>query len=174
MEEQTHEKTKGKEQKEKPKKKLSELELKEQKIGELTETLQRLQAEFENYTKRNSAEKSVCIKQASKHIITKLLPILDNFELALKNTENKDEFVKGIEMIFAQIYGALEAEGLKKIDAVDKPFDPYFHEALMQDDKEDIDDNIITEEFQKGYLLNDEVIRPSKVKVNKKQGVDEK
>ena len=141
---------------------------KDEKIKELTNTLQRLQAEFENYQKRTDSEKASCIKMSSRHVILQILPIIDNFELALKNTENKEEFIKGIEMIFAQLHSILENEGLTKIETEDQKFDPNLHEALMQDNKEDVDDNIITEEFQRGYKLNDEVIRHSKVKVNKK------
>ena len=139
-----------------------------EKIIELTETLQRLQAEFENYKKRTDKEKEQFCKFSNKELILKLLPLLDNFELALKNVENNKEFVKGVELIFSQFIETLEKEGLKKINTVGQKFSPYLHEALMQDKNKDKQDNEILEEFQKGYTLNDQVIRHSKVKVNKK------
>ncbi len=138
------------------------------KVKELTESLQRLQAEFENYKKRTDKQNQEFIKFANKELIIKLLPLLDNFELALKNTEKKEEFVKGVELIFAQLMQILEEQGLKKLEAKNKTFDPYLHEALMQDKDKKKQDNIILEEFQKGYLLNNQVIRHSKVKVNKR------
>jgi molecular chaperone GrpE len=92
--------------------------------------------------------------------------VLDNFEVALKNTENSAEFVKGVEMIYAQMMDVLGKAGLKRIDAEGKKFNPYVHEALMQEPS-GRDEGIIIEEFQKGYMLNDSVLRHSKVKVSK-------
>ncbi|MBW3015488.1 nucleotide exchange factor GrpE [Candidatus Woesearchaeota archaeon] len=137
----------------------------QESIKELTETLQRLQADFENYKKRVEKEKQENINSASRNIITKLLPILDNFELALKADKNSDDFVKGIELIYSELFEILENEGLKRIEATNKEFDPYLHEALLveESDKE----NIVLEELQKGYMLNGKVIRHTKVKVSK-------
>ena len=92
---------------------------------------------------------------------------MDSFEIALKNTSEHEKFVKGIQMIYSQIYSILSSNGLKKIDAVGKKFDPYKHEVLMKEESEKEDD-IVLEEFQKGYMLNDKVIRHSKVKVSGK------
>ncbi len=136
--------------------------------GELTESIQRLQAEFENYKKRTEKQNQEFIKFANKELILTILPLLDNFELALKNTENKDEFVKGMKLIYTQLIILLEEQGLKSIETKGKIFDPYLHEALMQGKDKTQQDNIILEEFQKGYTLNNQVIRPSKVKVNKR------
>jgi len=143
---------------------------KEQKeIEELTQLVKRVQADFENYKKRVERDKAEFTRYASKKVIVDLLRILDHFDLALKHKENKDEFIKAMEMIHAEIHNMLEKEGVKQINAHGQKFDPYKHEALMQETKEDADDNIITEEFQKGYMMHDEVIRPTKVKVNKKR-----
>ncbi len=134
---------------------------------ELTETLQRLQAESDNIKKRTEKEKESFCKFANKELIIKLLPLLDNFELALKNTENHGEFVKGVELIFSQFFEILEQNNITKIESLGKTFDPYMHEALMQGKDDNKKNNEIIEEFQKGYMLNNQVIRHSKVKVNK-------
>ena len=141
----------------------NECKEKEAKIKNLVDTLQRLQAEFENYKKRIEMDIIKYKKYAKEELIIKLLNVLDSFELALKNTADVEKFIKGVELIFAQFYSILEKEGLKPIDAVGKKFDPYKHEVLMKEksDKEDI----VIEEFQKGYMLHDKVIRHSKVKI---------
>lgn len=135
-------------------------------INDILETLQRVQAEFENYKKRVEKEKSEFIKSACAKIIKEILPVLDNFDMALKNTSNHNDFVKGIGMIHSQLFSALSKEGLKPIDAEGKKFNPYVHEALMQEES-DKGDGIIIEEFQKGYMIGDIVLRHSKVKVSK-------
>ena len=144
-----------------------QLEEKQRTIEELTDTLKRLQAEFENYKKRVEKEKIEFVKFAHAGVVAQMLPVLDSFEIALKNTTDKEKFVEGIKIIYAQIYSALEAEGLKPIKAVDEKFDPYKHEVLMKAESEKPDDTIL-EEFQKGYMLNDKVLRHSKVKVSGK------
>jgi molecular chaperone GrpE len=136
-------------------------------IAELTETLQRTQAEFENYKKRVEKENVEFVKYAKAEIIQKILPTIDTFEIALKSTNDKEKFVKGIEMVYAQLRSLLKAEGLKPIDALDKKFDPYLHEVMLKE-KSDKDDEIILEELQKGYMLNDKVLRHSKVKISEK------
>lgn len=143
-------------------------EEKKKSIGgdELKETLQRVQADFENYRKRIEKERSEFVKIACSGFIREILPVIDNFEVALKNTGNNDEFVKGVEMIYAQLFEVLKKAGIKKIDAEGKKFNPYVHEALMQGES-DKDEGIIIEEFQAGYMMNDSVIRHSKVKVSK-------
>lgn len=138
---------------------------KDEKIEELTETLQRLQAEFENYRKYIEKTKEEFVKYAKADIIEKLLPLLDSFEMALKNTTDKERFVKGVELIYSQLYSLLEKEGLKKIKAEGK-FNPNFHEVLLKEESDKEEDTIL-EELQKGYMLHDKVIRHSKVKVSK-------
>ena len=157
-------KTEKKKTEEKPKKeKKSDKEI----ITELTDTLQRLQAEFENYKKQIEKEKGEFVKYSKADLIQKLLPLLDTFEIALKNTSDKEKFVKGIEMVYAQLFSTLECEGLKPIEALGKKFDPYLHEVMLKR-KCDGDDGVVLEELQKGYTLNGKVLRHTKVKVSEK------
>ena len=142
-------------------------------IAELTETLQRTQAEFENYKKRVDKDKAEFVKYAKAEIIQKILPTLDTFEIALRSTSDKEKFVKGIEMVYAQLFSILEAEGLKKIEADGKKFDPYLHEVMLKE-KSDKEDGIVLEELQKGYMLNDKVLRHTKIKVSEKIELDKK
>lgn len=127
-------------------------------IAELTETLQRLQAEFENYKKRTEKENAEFRKYANKQFIAELLPILDNFELALKSINDE-----GIKLLYAHLFDILEKQGLKRIDATGK-FDPRFHEALLQEESEK-ESGIILEELQKGYIGGETVLRPARVKI---------
>ena len=136
-------------------------------ITELTETLQRTQAEFENYKKQIDREKGEFVKYAKAELIYKLLPLLDTFEIALKNTSDKEKFVKGIEIVYDKLFSTLETEGLKPIEALGKKFDPYLHEVMLKE-KSDKDDGVVLEELQKGYMLNGKVLRHTKVKVSEK------
>ncbi len=148
------------------KEKEKQLEEETKKAKEYLDHLQRLQAEFDNFRKRTEQEKQYIIKQANSELIQKLLVILDSFELAFKTQKKDDEFSKGIKLIFSEIYTILEKEGLKKIECLGKKFDPNFHEVMLQEESDEEEGTII-EELQKGYLLNDKVIRFSKVKVSK-------
>ena len=155
------------------KKEKSEIENKDNKIKELndktkelTNSLQHLQAEFENYKKRVEKEKENLINYASQNLIIKLLPIVDSFESALKNHKDKNKFLEGMKLVFSQFYLTLEKEGLKQINPLNEKFDPYKHEVMMHE-KSDKPDNIITDVLQKGYILNDKVIRHAKVKIAK-------
>jgi molecular chaperone GrpE len=139
----------------------------DQHIKELTETLQRLQADFENYKKRVEKSNQDFKRYVQAEVIAKLLPTLDSFEMALKNTANKEEFIKGVELIFSQFYQTLEDSGLKKLETNCK-FDPYKHEVLLTQES-DKEDGCILEELQKGYSFNDLIIRHSKVKIAKKK-----
>ena len=139
---------------------------KDEKISELTNLLQHVQADFENYRKRVEQDREKLIKHANKELIAALLPIVDSFELALKNKKENGEFTKGIELIYAQFHDVLEKEGLRRIEA--QRFDPCMHEALMQLASE-AEDGVILEELQKGYMLHDCVIRPTRVIISKKQ-----
>lgn len=144
----------------------------DQQIKDLTDSLQRLQADFENYKKRVEKQTSELKKYAQAEIVAKLLPVLDSFEIAFKNTNNKEEFIKGVEMIFSQLFQTLEDLGLKKIDSNCR-FDPYKHEVLLTQES-DKEDGHILEELQKGYLFKDLIIRHSKVKIAKKKCVNAK
>jgi molecular chaperone GrpE len=145
--------------------KVVEFDPKDQKIIELTESLQRLQAEFENFKKRTDKEKQDFCKYAEKELMIELLPVLDNFELALKNTKDNSEFIKGVELIYVQLVSGLEKKGLKIIETQGK-FDPHKHEVLLQEES-DKDSGEILEELQKGYQLNETILRTAKVKVSK-------
>ena len=162
-------KDKSKDEKQEEKKKEKEkLDPKEEKIAELTIDLQRLQAEFENYKKRNEKECSYFREFANAAIIEKLLTILDSFEMALKNTSNQKEFIKGVELIYSQFFSLLKSEGLEPIDAkLGSNFNPHEHEVLLSETS-DMDEDTILEELQKGYKLKSKILRHSKVKVSKK------
>ncbi|MBW2998232.1 nucleotide exchange factor GrpE [Candidatus Woesearchaeota archaeon] len=144
----------------------SKIDSKDEKIEELTNMLRRTQADFINFKDRVEREKEDSKIYFKKEIITSLLPVVDMFELALKHTENKEEFVKGMEMIYAQFFATLENEGLKLIDA-NQEFNPEFHEAILTEDSTEKEGTIL-EELQKGYELSGRVLRCSRVKVAKK------
>lgn len=143
-------------------------ELKE-KIGEYEDKYVRLYADFENYKKRTAKEKADLYSYASAELIEKLLSVLDSFEIALKNkTEENPSVYEGIEKIFKQLKDVLESEGLCVIPCVGECFDPNCHHAVATDSSGDYKDNIITEEFVRGYQYKQKVLRPSMVKVNKR------
>ncbi|MBD3310712.1 nucleotide exchange factor GrpE [Candidatus Woesearchaeota archaeon] len=162
------EKKAGKKEKNKEGKE-TELEEKRKEIQELTETVKRVQAEFENYRKRIERDREDLCRSAGKEMILKLLPVLDNFELALSNKDNKEEFVKGVELIYSQLMSTLENEGVRRIDAKGQKFDPYNHEALLQEES-DKEPGTVVEELQKGYMIGDKILRLAKVKIAKKRG----
>ncbi len=138
---------------------------KDAKIADLTDTLKHVQADFENYKKRVDRDKADFIKNSCRDFILKFLPLIDNLELALKNTSHKDEFVKGVEMIYAQFLQNLQELGVEPIDSLNKKFDPRLHEALLIEESDKVD--IVLEELQKGYTLNGSVLRHAKVKIGK-------
>jgi len=140
---------------------------KDLKIDELTNDLKRLQAEFENYKKRCEKENASFREYSNAILIKKMLTVLDSFEIALKNTANHEEFVKGVELIYSQFYSILQDEGLMHLETVGKRFDPYLHEVLLSE-KSNKEDDIILEELQKGYKLKGCILRHSKVKVAKR------
>ena len=130
----------------------------------------RLAAEFDNYKRRSARQFGELVQSANERLVTQLLPVLDNFERAL-NHEGDDEtlesFRKGVEMIFGQLHGVLDGEGLKPFDSVGKPFDPNIHDAIMQMESEEHESGTVMEEVQKGYTLGDRVLRHTKVVVSK-------
>lgn len=145
-----------------------DLSKKDKEIADLIEIVKRVQAEFENYKKRVDRDKEDFLKCAKKGLIIKLLPVMDNFELALKNKAKGDELQKGVELIYAELSSVLQSEGVRPIISEGTKFDPQLHEALIREES-DKEDNVILEEFQKGYCLHDRVIRQSRVKVSKKK-----
>lgn len=131
--------------------------------------LLRTQADFDNFRRRTLKEKEELGKYASAKLITELLPVIDNFERALSTTaENADlsSYAKGVEMIFRQLEGILETEGLTAMEPVGTPFNPEFHQAIMQVESEEYEEGTVVEVVQKGYLLKDKVLRPAMVKVS--------
>ena len=144
----------------------SELPELEKINAEYKQTLQRLQADFENYKKRAAKEYPEQRQLGIFHIIKKLLPVLDSFELSLKQGCQDEPYRKGMELIYAQLYSILQAEGLRPIESAGLHFDPYRHEVILQEQSDK--DGIVLEELQKGYMLGDQVLRYSKVKVGKK------
>lgn len=148
--------------------KSKELAAKDQKIDELTDRMVRTMAEFDNFRKRSDKEKSQMFDLGSKSVIEKLLPVVDNFERglgAVSEEEKNGAFVKGIEMIYKQLITVLEEIGVKPIEAVGKEFDPNLHNAVMHGEDETLEANIVSDEFQKGYMYHDTVVRHSMVKV---------
>lgn len=149
-------------------KKKEKKDKKDEKIDELTDRLMRNMAEFENFRKRTEKEKSQMFEIGAKDIIERILPVIDNFErgLAAVTIEEKESaFVQGIEKIYKQLVTTLEAAGVKQIEAVGKEFDPDFHNAVMHSEDEEYGENIVSEEFQKGYMYRETVVRHSMVKV---------
>jgi molecular chaperone GrpE len=136
-------------------------------LVELTDTLKRLQAEFDNYRKRSDKDRTEFAKFANASLIEQMLPVLDSFELAMKNTADKEKFLQGVKIIFAQLYSILQSQGLRPIECKDSKFDPFKHEVLMKEESEKPEDTVL-EEFQKGYMLNEKVLRHSKVKISGK------
>ena len=141
---------------------------KDEKIAELTDRMQRTMAEFDNFRKRTEKEKAAMYEIGAKDIIEKILPVLDNFERGLTTVpeeEKENPFVQGMDKIYKQFVKTLEDIGVKPMDAAGKPFDPNFHNAVMHVEDEELGENIVAEELQKGYTYRDSVVRPEMVKV---------
>ena len=141
---------------------------KDEQIEELTDKVKRQMAEFDNFRKRTEKEKSQMYDMGAKTIVEKILPVIDNFErgLAAVPEDNKeDAFVVGMDKIYRQMLTVLEEAGVKPIEAVGAEFDPNFHNAVMHVEDEEAGENIVVEEFQKGYTYKDFVVRHSMVKV---------
>nr|WP_270172546.1 nucleotide exchange factor GrpE [Paenibacillus sp. SYP-B4298] len=129
----------------------------------------RAQADFDNYRRRTIKEKEELAQYASMKLITELLPVIDNFERALsaaQTAEDKDSFIKGVDMIFRQFNQVLQQEGLAQMETVGQPFNPDFHQAIMQVESDEHEEGIVVEEVQRGYMLKDKVLRPAMVKVS--------
>lgn len=150
------------------------LQLKEEagQAKELEDKVLRLHADFDNIRKRLEREKQDFIRFANEGIILELLNVLDNLERAVELAQDKHQdlsaFLKGVELILAHLYEMLKEHGVAPMEAKGKVFDPNYHEALMQAEDSQAPENTVIEELQKGYMLNDRVIRTAKVKVSKK------
>ena len=125
----------------------------------------RLMADFQNYKRRTEKEKGDIYAFANEKIVSELLNVIDNFERALDAGSDGDSFVEGMNLIFKQLQGVLEKAGVVEIEALGKDFDPNFHHPVLTEDSTEYESGKVTAVLQKGYLLNNKVIRPSMVKV---------
>ena len=141
---------------------------KDEQIEELNDRVRRQMAEFENFRKRSEKEKSQMFDMGAKNVVEKILPVIDNFErglAAVPEDRKEDAFVVGMDMVYKQLLSTLEEAGVKPIEAVGQEFDPNFHNAVMQVEDENLGENVVAEELQKGYMYRDTVVRHSMVKV---------
>lgn len=139
-------------------------------VADMKQRYMRLQADFANFKKRTAGEKLQISEVVKMEVLQNVLPIVDNFERALqvpqdKLTDDLKSFVDGYEMIYKQLMTVLEKEGVVKIDAVGKPFDPNYHQAVMRVASDEYDNDVVVEVLQEGYLLGDKTLRPAMVKV---------
>lgn len=147
-------------------KKKDKKDKKDAQIEELTDKVRRQMAEFENFRKRSEKEKTQMYEVGAKGILEKILPVVDNFERGLKGMEeSEDPFAQGMQMIYKQLMTSLEEAGVKAIESVGQEFNPDFHNAVMHVEDDEFGENEIVEEFQKGYMYHDSVLRHSMVKV---------
>ena len=141
---------------------------KDEQIEELTDKLKRQMAEFDNFRKRTEKEKTQMYEIGAKSIIEKILPVIDNFErgfASVTEEEKANPFVDGMDKVYKQMMTVLSEIGVTQIEAVGEEFNPDFHNAVMHVEDEEAGENIIVEEFQKGYLYKETVVRHSMVKV---------
>ncbi len=139
------------------------------KVNEEEAKRLRLLADYENFKRRAALDKEGLQKYRAQQVVTNLIPVLDNFARALQveaKTEEAQLMMTGLQMVYRTLVDALESEGLVEIEALDKEFDPNFHQAIMTANEEDKPSGIVLEDLQKGYMLKDRVLRPSMVKVN--------
>lgn len=150
------------------KKKKDKKDKKDIQIEELTDRVKRQMAEFDNFRKRTEKEKAAMFEVGAKSVVEKILPVIDNFERGLAGLTEEQEaepFAQGVEMTYKQLMTTLESIEVKPIEAVGKEFDPNLHNAVMHVEDENLGENVVAEEFQKGYTYRDSVIRHSMVKV---------
>ena len=147
------------------------LDEKDKKIEGLTNDIKRLQADFDNFKKRNEKEWNERVRFANQRLVSDLLMVLDSFDKAMEDGDkgcDLDCLKEGMQQVHRQLVQILQKEGLKEIDTKGK-FDPFLHEAVMREEKEDAEDGKILEVFQKGYALGQHALRPAKVKVARKK-----
>lgn len=156
------------EEKKDKKKRKEKKDKRDEQIAELNDKLLRNRAEFENFRKRTEREKAQMYEIGAGSIVEKILPVIDNFErglAAVPEDESLKAFKDGFDMIYKQLITTLDEIGVKPIEAVNNQFDPEYHNAVMHIDDDSFDENVVVEEFQKGYTYHDRVIRHSMVKV---------
>ena len=176
MEENKNEEIKEEKKAEEPKehkkehKKEKKLEELQNEVNTLKDKNMRIAAEMVNTLRRKDEETNRLLKYSNESLITELLPVIDNFERALNvdaKTTDIESYQKGMTMIYNSLKNILEKFEVKEIEAIDKEFDPSFHQAVMQEEEEGTKENIVIEVLQKGYTYKDKVIRPAMVKVSK-------
>jgi molecular chaperone GrpE len=143
----------------------------EQQTAEYRDHLLRLQAEFDNFRKRTVREQTGALERAAEPLMRRLLDVLDDFDLALMaadRTPDLEQFMRGVELVYAKLTDILEAEGLERMDAVGTPFDPERHEALMHSEGDGDGELVVDDVFRQGYTLKGRVIRPAGVRVTRK------
>jgi molecular chaperone GrpE len=133
--------------------------------AELRDQLLRRQADFENFRRRIERERSEFAQYAGMELVGELLPILDNFERALKTETSNQDYAKGVELIYQRLFETLKKMGLEPIEAEGRPFDPYVHEAVERAEADGVEDHTVLEVFQKGYNFRGRLLRPAMVKV---------
>ena len=141
---------------------------KDEQIEELNDRVKRQMAEFENFRKRTEKEKTMMFDMGAKTIVEKILPVVDNFERGFTTVEEADKddaFVQGMQQVYKQLMTELEAVGVTPIEAVGQEFNPDFHNAVMQVESEEFESGIVAQEFMKGYMYKDTVVRHSMVGV---------
>lgn len=148
---------------------IDELTLVKQQLEQEQDKAIRFRADFENYKRRVQLDKEADYKYRAQSVLTDILPVLDNFERALAvetTTEEAASLAKGVEMVYRSLLDAVAKEGLEPIEAEGVPFDPNYHQAVMQEKDDSKESGIVLQELQKGYKLKDRILRPSMVKVN--------
>ncbi len=149
-------------------KKKEKKDKKDEQIEELNDRVKRQMAEFDNFRKRTEREKAAMFEIGAKSVVEKILPVVDNFERGMASISAEEleaPFAQGMDRIYKQLMTTLEGLEVKPIEAVGQEFNPDFHNAVMHIDDDSIEANIVVEEFQKGYMYRDSVIRHSMVKV---------
>lgn len=152
---------------------IEELKLKAAKADEYWDRLLRATADLENYRKRAARERTEAVKYANESLIEKLVPVLDNFDMAITAASNPqsstvESIRTGISMIYSQLKAVMGEAGLEEIDATQKPFDANWHEAVSQQESADVPEGLVLQQLRKGYKLRDRLIRPATVVVAKK------
>lgn len=154
-----------------------ELKSTDKETGEYLDYLKRLKAEFENYKRRSQKERERIVSWSNEDLIKQFLPVLDDLERAVDSSQqskNLASLMEGMRMILDQLKAILQKQGLQEIQAKGEEFDPHYHEALMSVDLTEYPDNLVVEEMRKGYKLNNKILRPAMVKVNKRSQENKK
>lgn len=148
---------------------LRDLEVQVETLKSRNDQLMRVAADFENYKRRQEREKEEMAKYAGQQVVANLLPVIDNFERALQAESGQDpaSFVEGIRMIQKQLVDVLSKANVSVVEAKGQPFNPEFHEAIASEVNDEVEDETVLEEFQKGYIMHGRLIRPAIVKVSK-------